>query len=472
MIESANRRITPDHVKTFKERENYMQTNDFSLNKKLQSLDRIELYELLQILMNKKPELHKLILEWFKAKQNSGESGTDEDMVSLNERLLSEHWNDAKHIISEFNEYGGCGYEDENEAYDSLYEISELIEEGNISSSAKLEFLDDAFKEYNIGNSGFEDALMDIFFSICETKEEWEYLVTKLDEKPSGWRKKLIMDIQKNCFCDDEAYLEERMKILHYGMDYWDLVTFYIDRNKPQKSLEIAEEGILKGEGRVIELFQFLFDHFAAKKDTYNLKRIVNTALERKTEEKSMLDRLFKYYEDQNDYENAKENLLQSFDFTPQESHYAEYKKIKKFLKDSDWKQVEPEIFNKTKEKNIHDYLRICMDKNMEKTVLDVIFNPPVNRWGIIINNNFDEFADRLIEKYPEKIIEYYWQRARKNIPGGNRKTYAIAAGYLAKAKHIYIKTSNDESTWKKRFFDLRTEFKNRPAFLDETNML
>lgn len=449
-----------------------MQTDDFSINDKLQSLDSSELYELLQILMNKKPELHKLILEWFKAKQNSEESVTDEDLVFLNERLLSEHWNDARHIISEFNEYGGGGYEDENEAYDYLHAISELIEEGNISSSAKLEFLDDAFEEYNYGNSGFEDALMDIFFSICETKEEWEYLVKKLDEKPSGWRKKLVMDIQKNCLCNDEAYLEERMKILHYGMDYWDLVTFYINKNKPQKSLEIAEEGILKGEGRVIELFRFLFDHFAAKKDTENLKRIVKTALERKTEEKAMLDELFEYYNDRQDYENAKESLLQSFDFTRHNSHYAEYKKIKNFLKDQDWKQVEPEIFNKTKEKNIHDYLRICLDKNMEKTVLDVIFNPPVDRWRLIIDNSFDEFADRLIEKYPEKIIEYYWQKARNNIPGGNRKTYAIAAGYLAKAKYIYIKMSNDESIWEKRFSDLRTEFKNRPAFLDETSML
>lgn len=347
-----------------------------------------------------------------------------------------------------------------------------MIEEGNISSSAKLEFLDDAFEEYNIGNSGFEDALMDIFFSICETKEEWEYLVKKLDEKPSEWRKKRIMDIQKNYLCDDEAYLEERMKILQYGMDYWDLVTFYIARNKPQKALKIAEEGILKGEGWVTELFLFLFDHFAAKKDIDNLKRIVNTALERKTEEKPMLDSLFEYYKGQKDYENAKESLLQSFDFIEHKGHYAEYKKMDKFLNEQDWKQVEPEIFEKTKEKNIHDYMRICLDKNMEKTILDVIFNPPVNRRRFTIENNFDEFADRLIEKYPEKIIEYYWEKARKNIPGGNRKTYALSAGYLGKAKDIYITALNDESAWKKRFFNLRMEFKSRPAFLDETKLL
>ncbi|WP_054864272.1 hypothetical protein [Methanosarcina barkeri] len=56
--------------------------------------------------------------------------------------------------------------------------ISELIKEGGLSTTAKLEFLDEAFEEYNIKNSGF-DGLLDIFFEICQTKEEWEYLVKK-----------------------------------------------------------------------------------------------------------------------------------------------------------------------------------------------------------------------------------------------------------------------------------------------------
>ncbi len=77
----------------------------------------------------------------------------------------------------------------------------ELIEAGNISSDAKLEFFDDAFEEYDMENSGFEDALMDIFFAMCKTEEEWEYLVEKLAKRPSDWRKKLIMCIRKNYLC-------------------------------------------------------------------------------------------------------------------------------------------------------------------------------------------------------------------------------------------------------------------------------
>ena len=84
------------------------------------------------------------------------------------------------------------------------------------------------------------------------------------------------------------------------------------------------------------------------------------------------------------------------------------------------------------------------------------------------MKNKFDEFAAKLEEDFPEKIIEYYWQSAYRNIPGGNRKTYRIAAGYLAKVKNIYSNMLKDESMWEKRFSELKVEFKNRPAFLDE----
>lgn len=102
---------------------------------------------------------------------------------------MFEYWEDARSIISEFNEFGGGPEDEEDEAYGYLDKISELIREGSFSTSSKLDFLDEAFEEYNVNNSGFEDSLMDIFFEICRTKEEWEYLVKKLDEYPSDWRK-------------------------------------------------------------------------------------------------------------------------------------------------------------------------------------------------------------------------------------------------------------------------------------------
>lgn len=448
-------------------KENSIQPEKFSLYVRLRDLDTSDFYDLVSTLLIKKPELHQLVLEWFKEKQDSmPETVTDDDVVSINDGLLLEYWEDARSIISEFNELGGGPEDNEEEAFGYLEKISELIKEGGLSTTAKLEFLDEAFEEYNIHNSGFEDGLLDIFFEICQTKEEWEYLVKKLDEYPSDWRKEQIMKIQREYLHNGEAYLQERMQVLNYGRDYWDLVEYYLEKGDQVKALETAETGILKGEGWVTKLFEFLWEYYSKKGDTANLERLVQTALSRNTEQKNMLDRLFEYYRSKGDYEQAKSALLKSFEFT-REKYYEEYKKLKGFLKVPDWKSIEPEIFNRIKDKDFHDYLRICLDKGMKETVLKSIFNPPKNRFGYSIEDNFDEFADKLANDFPDKIIEYYWQKAYRNIPNGNRKTYSVAAKYLGKAKDVYINILNNEAGWIKCFSDLKSEFKKRPAFLE-----
>lgn len=291
------------HKRYWKEKEE--QVERFSLDEKLRTLDNKDLYNLLQNLMEKNPEVRRLVLEWIKGRI------AEEKKIFVNDELLMEYWEKARDIMSEFYVYGSESRDEEYKAYEWLKKISELIKEGNISTDAKLEFLDDAFTEYD-SDSPFEEELTDIFFELCQTKKEWKYLVEKLEDYPSDWRKELIIEIQRNYLRDDKAYLKQRMEKLHYGNEYWELVSFYVERGNTQKALETAEQGILKGEGRLKDLFQFLFNYFAQKRDTANLERITQTAITRKTEEKFMLDKLFEYYKTQNDYEKAKETLTKS----------------------------------------------------------------------------------------------------------------------------------------------------------------
>ena len=135
----------------------------FCLDEELKSLGVDDLYNLVQNLISKNSEVHRLVLEWFKEKAEAS-SVAEKEVTTLNEELLMEYWEKAENIISEFNEYGGGPEDEEEKAYQWLNKISELIRKGNISSDAKRGFLDDAFVEYDIENSGFEDELMHIFF--------------------------------------------------------------------------------------------------------------------------------------------------------------------------------------------------------------------------------------------------------------------------------------------------------------------
>ncbi|MDD5616082.1 MAG: hypothetical protein PHH85_07755 [Candidatus Methanoperedens sp.] len=467
----------PSHKQSKKDKETQIQ--DFPLDEKLQALSNKDMYDLVQTLLNKNPDVRKSILEWFMDKSKDMKN-ISKKLVSqaLNEERLWEYWCDAKSIISQFNEYGGGPEDEEEECCSYLDHIEELAEKGDISTEVKCEFLDELFEEYNVGNSGLEDKMMELCFILCKTKEEWQYFVKKLGEVPTKWRNERIMVIQKEYLQDDDAYLKLRKDELHYGMDYWDLAEFYIGKSDHKKAVEVAEEGLLKGDGRLTELLIFLSDHYAKSRDTANLERIVQFAIKKKSDEKEMLDRLFEYYKAQSEYEHAKKALLLAFEYVkgpgyiPEVRSHVHYNKMKKFLTKADWREIEPKIVNKVREKDMEDYMRICLDKNMKKEVVDILLGPQKKRpdSGFFSDReyDFDEFAIRLKEEFPEDIIKYYWQKAYGNIQNGNRNTYFIAARYLDRVKHIYIDILNEESKWEQRFSDLKTEFKKRPAFLEE----
>lgn len=279
------------------------------LNEKVQSLSKEDLYQLLSYLILMSSKIRLLILEWLKTNiQNFSKADSEETSIFINDNLLMDYWENAREIISEFNEYGGGPDEREEEASDWLDQISDLIKNGSISQDTKFEFLDEAFKEYNIGNSGFEDTLMDIFFQICQTKEEWEYLVKNLEEHPSDWNNDLIMTIQKKYLRNEKAYLDLRLKDLKMGMDYWDLAKFYIEKNDLHNALDTAEQGILKGKGRLTELFEFLLNYFAKKNDIPNLERIAKVLLDKDPSDKKILDKIFRQYRIQGLPINQKES--------------------------------------------------------------------------------------------------------------------------------------------------------------------
>jgi hypothetical protein len=80
-------------------------SEEFSLKDALCLLDSKDLYDLVQNLMGRNPEVHRLILEWFKEKSKDLKDIDSEKMsISLNDGLLMEYWFNAEGIISEFNE--------------------------------------------------------------------------------------------------------------------------------------------------------------------------------------------------------------------------------------------------------------------------------------------------------------------------------------------------------------------------------
>jgi hypothetical protein len=155
--------------------------------------------------------------------------------------------------------------------------------------------------------------------------------------------------------------------------------------------------------------------------------------------------------------------------YIPEARSFAQYNKMKEFLVEADRKEIEPKIIKDVREKDLEDYMRICLDKNMKTEVVDILLNPPKKRpgFGLLSDGEYDfnEFADRLKEEFPYEIIEYYWQKAYSNIQNGNRNTYYIAARYLDRVKHIYIDILNTDFRQPFIFHEKLTVFSSNPLY-------
>ena len=157
MTEDVNGVRVPMSWKRGRQQGKAINPEEISIEDRLQFLGANDLRCLVKYLTDESPQGHRLTLEWLRTHSSSTEeSGTPSD---LDNKLLFEYWENAESIISEFNQYGGGSEDAEEEARDWLGRIVQLAEEGHISTEAKLKFMDEAFVQYNIGNSGFEDEL-------------------------------------------------------------------------------------------------------------------------------------------------------------------------------------------------------------------------------------------------------------------------------------------------------------------------
>lgn len=91
------------------------------------------------------------------------EKGTKTDNHALIiEKQIARHWAKAKETIAEFDCYGGGPEWDEENAYDELDRMTQLIESNEVSWTVRSKVLDEMLAFVASDNSGFTDCLVDI----------------------------------------------------------------------------------------------------------------------------------------------------------------------------------------------------------------------------------------------------------------------------------------------------------------------
>ncbi|MEA3514193.1 MAG: hypothetical protein U9R34_01850 [Nanoarchaeota archaeon] len=354
----------------------------------------------------------------------------------INKKELSlakydELWEEADEIISKFNLYGG-GPEDEEEiVYDNLREITELFNQDNLDEYTKKKFIEKCIRYYFLGNSGFDDILIESIFSICCKKGDWLFVIQKLKEDSKDhsqdYTHDLIMRIYRHELHDYENYLKERMSDLKYGMDYYDLVTYFDERGDKGKAIEAAEEGLAKGEGRISDLIEFMLD----------------------------------YYKKQNDYQNTLKFMICKYQDSP---CLGKYKGIKKFCKKRDWGGISKKLYQFVISRS---YANIKADIDYHNKDYQLVLNYVQDSYGA-----FDDWAERLEPHFPKEILKRYMQIIHNHVETKKVRNYCEAAHYCRGVKRIFCKIMNNKEEWDLFIASLREKYPNLPALQRELRRL
>ncbi|HEX3036502.1 MAG TPA: SWIM zinc finger family protein [Thermodesulfobacteriota bacterium] len=337
-------------------------------------------------------------------------------------------WEIAKRTLQELNEYGIDDVGLEDVVIDCLKKIQSIHEKEDLSTEKRRKIISGLVDFYLWGNCGIVDWEFDTAMELCKGKDDYQLIIDKLSKKKDDdYHSETIAELHR-MMGDEEAFLREIMENLRYGMDYYKLVEYWKEKGNRQKAVEIAEGGIKKGEGRIIDLVEFLKKYYKGKKDYENQLHMLRLQI--------------------------KEEM--SFDL---------YKEAKSFCKPEDWKQIKKEILDSS----------VCGPFS-NRTLGEIYkYEQQYDKLFSLVKKDewlLPEFEEDLISLYPMELLSLYRKKVEQRISLRNHSDYASAAHYAEKIKRIYRQILKNTEEWDKYIRDIRTRYQKLPALIDEFKKL
>jgi len=500
---------------TYIQQETKRKKKDASLTKKIKALSKDKLVEILLSCSEKYPDvkrelmvrlepdntitlntIHKQIAKAFPPIESHNYS-TDDIAGKLNTIMASVenapntmqvkvYWAVIDGVLEELNSYGMDDEDLESVAIETMESLVEIFRDDETLQEEKATIIEELMDYYNQGNCGLVDWIYESVMELCSEKSDYQIVIDKLEEflpKKSfkSHYQDLLSDLYEN-IGDTESQRKILEKNLQYGMDYWRLAEYWFGQGNEEKALEIVNQGLEKGEGRKVELYEALQKHYQKQNDYDQIfalleRKIAKNELDdyHNFQHDSTYQCLWSYYLQQNNYE-GKTKLLEmrlinndiDLDF---------YKKAQKTLNATDWQAFELRIINN---------LKGCVPKQKqlrpawfpygsptEITVLAEIYHykQDVEMLFDTVHNDV-----RLLVKYQSLLMphyaEVYLKRYRKTIDdliaARGRENYKSAVPYAKAIKKIYADVLQKPGEWTQYISTLRHKHKRLRAFQEE----
>ncbi len=379
---------------------------------------------------------------------------------------LERHWEEAREVIQMFNEYGGGPESDEGDACDHLWKMDEIVKSHDISWEKRVVILDEMLEEFFAGNSGFDDILIQVAESFCLKNEEKRYLADALSGGCSGYYRGNAAQIYKS-IGDQEQFLKTKLANLQYGSDYVEIARYYAKEGNQKKELEYIWKGLEACTGRLDELIDYVAPIYIKEKNDAELKRLHQFVLKTKWDFNifALAKHLYRYADEKGDYQSEKQQLLLILDTCDKSELKKWFGICKEKLQEEDWQENYEKILEKIRNKDLKFYLDICMENGREEIVLKYLQSSHgrYNYWDVDYNQYFSK---RLAEKYPNEILELYWEKVNNYLHISNNKNYELAVSFLKNIKTL-MKKNDRQAEWEAKFRELKDKHKRKRNFMD-----
>lgn len=338
-------------------------------------------------------------------------------------------WAKLEPDLDELDEYGGGDYALQDDVAALLGDIREKLHNHEVPADYRRELINEILPYIRSGNSGMADELYDVAYAACSGDDDLRKLAGAFEAMQQEWPLDHARRIYRR-IGDRKKYLELRAVKMKYGMDYYDLATFYWDAGEKEQAIQTAEKGLRQGEGKMDELRLFLAER---AKDTGDRKRYLALQLEQAADHLTL----------------------------------KKYQAFKKLCTKDEWAEYEAAVLKSLGRTWDSEQLKIRMHRKEYDQALAVLQKMG---YPYLEYSDGDELktAAKLEKIFPEQILKYYHSGLGNLNRSTDRKDYVRKAKVMEKVRHMYCDILKTPEKWLELARQVKRDNTRRPALQEE----
>ena len=197
------------------------------------------------------------------------------------------------------------------------------------------------------------------------------------------------------------------------------MAAYYKKHDEEETALKTVLEGLDKADGRLDEIYEYLFRYYEKNKNEAALESLYEKSEKRNSDQDTIVELMNQYYQ-----------------------------KCRQELSDLDFRE-EAAILSMIKKRNRSIYFDILMDRGETREIIEYITQHQQYRgWGL---DQGHYFSKRLSGEYPREVVDMYWKKVTFYVSLGKEKDYGHAVKVLKEIRTI-MKRNKWMDEWNGRY--------------------